>query len=261
MTIEPTTWRRADHGPVAVVRYDRPPENLLGFAQLAELDALLHEIAKDSGVKVVVLTGAGRGCFVGHADVGDVERLVAGTECVGSADSWGAVCGRLAEIPQPVVAAVDGQAWGGGCELALAAQLRVAAASAHFRFVEVDAGAMPGAGGTQRLPRLIGSGRAALMVLGGGVVPAQQALQWGLVEAVLPDEDFPAAVLAWLEPIARQPRHALIAAKRALVDGEQMPIVAGLAYEQRLFRTLLRSDETRELFRSHGSRGTAGGPG
>jgi enoyl-CoA hydratase/carnithine racemase len=138
-------------------------------------------------------------------------------------------------MPQPVVAAVNGQAWGGGCELALACTLRVAAASAHFGQPEVVVGIIPGAGGTQRLPRLIGPGRAAELILSGRIIDAAEAERFGLVEAVLPDEGFVDAAVAWAQRIAEQPRHAVVAAKRAILDGLKVPLGKGLGIEGSLF--------------------------
>jgi enoyl-CoA hydratase/carnithine racemase len=242
------TWRREQHGAVAVLRFERPPENLMTYLLLDELDEALQRVAEDRAVTVVVLTGAIDGYFVGHADLADVEQLVTGRPGAGDPDAWGRALDRISAIPQPVVAAVNGQAWGGGCELALACLLRVAGTGAHFRFVEVAAGAIPGAGGTQRLPRLIGASRAAHMILTGRLVLAQEALTLGLVDAVLPDAAFLEHVLAWVAPIADQPRHTVLAAKRAMVDGLNLPLPEGLANEQRLFRAVLSSPESQRLF-------------
>jgi enoyl-CoA hydratase/carnithine racemase len=133
------------------------------------------------------------------------------------------------------VAAVDGQAWGGGSELCWACTTRVASTAATFGQPEVLVGIIPGAGGTQRLPRLIGAGRAAELVLSGRVVPADEALRLGMVEAVLPAEGFPAAALAWAGRFATPPRPAVVAAKRAIVDGLRLPLDEGLRRESALF--------------------------
>lgn len=242
------SWRLERHGAVAVVLFDRPPENLMSYVLLDELAALLDGVAEDRGVTVVVLTGAVPGYFVGHADLDDVVQLVEGRTGPGDPGAWSRTLTRFASLPQPVVAAVNGQAWGGGFELALAATWRVAAASAHFRFVEVAAGAIPGAGGTQRLPRLVGSGRAAELILSGRLVGATEAAALGLVEAVLPDQGFLDAVLTWLDPVSRSPRHSVVAAKRALVEGQGLTLEDGLAHEQQIFRATLRSAESRRLF-------------
>jgi enoyl-CoA hydratase/carnithine racemase len=235
-------------GGVVVLTYRRPPENVIGFADLAELDRVLVQWADDERARVIVLTGGAVGTFVAHADLADVAALI-DDRATGpdGPDVWARALGRLATIPQPVVAAVNGQAWGGGCELALACTLRVAAQSAHFRFVEVANGAIPGAGGTQRLPRLIGFSQAARLVLGGERIDADRAAAIGLVDAVLPDANFIQHALAWVAPIATQPRHSLVAAKRALVDGASLSLSDGLELEQGIFRDILRSAETRAL--------------
>jgi enoyl-CoA hydratase/carnithine racemase len=241
-------WQSELSDGVAVLTYVRPPENVLGFADLAELDEALMRWADDERARVIVITGGVAGYFVAHADLADVGALVDDRPTGRHGpDSWGRALARLSSIPQPVVAAVNGQAWGGGCELALAALLRVASTSAHFRFVEVADGAIPGAGGTQRLPRLIGPSRAARLILGGLRVMADEAAALGLVDVVLPDIGFLDHVMEWVAPIAAQPRHSLAAAKRALLDGLAVPLDEGLELERRLFRGVLRSPETRAL--------------
>jgi len=241
-------WQVQRHDAVAVLSYRREPENVLGFADLAELDQRLIEVGEDAAVRVIVLTGGLPGYFVAHADLADVDSLVFGTDPGPfGPDAWTNTLQRIADVPQPVVAAVNGQAWGGGFELALACLMRVASESAHLRFVEVEHGAIPGAGGTQRLPRLVGPATAARLVLGGELVTAQVALRLGIVDAVFPDDDFLAQVLAWVAPLARAPGHSLAAAKRALVDGAALALSDGLALEQRLFREVLQSPQTRAM--------------
>ena len=237
------TWRRTrhEHG-VVVLHYLRPPENVVGFADLAELDEQLLAVAADETASVVVQHSDLAGYFVAHADLADVAALASDAPVEGPGPQmWGQALARMSEIPQPVVAALDGQAWGGGLEIALAATLRVASPRAHVRLVEVGHGAIPGAGGTQRLPRLVGPAAAADLVLRGQVLPADQAYRLGLVQAVLDEPDFLAAVLAWVEPMARAPLTAVRAAKHALVTGSTMSLEDGLAVEQQLFRSLLRT--------------------
>ena len=142
-----------------------------------------------------------------------------------------------------MVAAINGQAWGGGCELALACSFRVVARAGHFCQLEVSKGAIPGAGGTQRLPRLIGLSRALRAILTSRVIRADEAYALGLADAVLPDEDFLAHVLEWLQPIAEQPRHALIAAKAAVMQGLELPFQQALDNERRLFHEAVTAKE------------------
>ncbi|HZT65299.1 MAG TPA: enoyl-CoA hydratase/isomerase family protein [Acidimicrobiales bacterium] len=228
-------WHTEMGGGAAVATFVRPPRNMMSFAAVGELADLLGALAGDESVKVVVLTGGVPGYFVAHADLDDLTRIGRGEPVEGDARDWRRATDLLESVPQPVVAAVNGQAWGGGCELALACTVRVAAASAHFAQPEVNVGIIPGAGGTQRLPRAVGPGRAAELILSGRVVEAEEALRIGLVQAVLPDDGFLDAVLDWLGPMLSKPRHALAAAKQAVVQGARLPLDEGLRLEGRLF--------------------------
>lgn len=239
-------WGAELRGGVAILTYTRPPENVLGFADLADLDAMLQRWGDDERARVIVLTSGIPGYFAAHADLADVGALVHGTTTgPHGPDAWGRALTRISAIPQPVIAAVGGQAWGGGFELALSCLLRVASPAAHFRFPEVADGAIPGAGGTQRLPRLIGLPRAARIILSGELVTAAEALHLGLVEALLPGEVFLDAVLDWVTPLASQPRHSLAAAKQALLLSTHTGLDQGIAAEQDIFRAVLTSPQTR----------------
>jgi enoyl-CoA hydratase/carnithine racemase len=232
-------WDVRRDGAVATVAFDAPPANEMTLVALAELDALLHELARDEGVSVVVVASDRPGAFIAHADRGDVADLRSGAIPPESFERWLWTLLTLESLPQPVVAAVDGQAWGGGCELSLACTFRVCTPRAHFCQHEIGRGAMPGAGATQRLPRLVGAAHAARMVLTGCVVDAPEAMRIGLVDALLDEEDFMGAVRTWIEPLVDKPRASLMAAKRALVEGSRMPLLDGLRFEQRLFRELI----------------------
>jgi enoyl-CoA hydratase len=230
-----THWELERRGAAALATFSRPPRNLMSMAAMTELEALLGTVAADPEIAVLVLTGGVDGYFVAHADLDDLMALGRGEPVEGDPGSWGRAFAQLAAMPQPVVAAIDGQAWGGGCELALACTLRVASERAHFGQPEVAVGIIPGGGGTQRLPRLVGAGRAAELILSARIIDAAEALRIGLVEAVLPTDDFVAHVLQWVEPMATKPRAALFAAKRSMVDGLQLPLDEGLRIEGRLF--------------------------
>jgi enoyl-CoA hydratase/carnithine racemase len=140
-----------------------------------------------------------------------------------------------------VVAAIDGQAWGGGCESALASTFRIGSPATHFSQMEILRGAMPGAGATQRLPRVIGHSRAAHMLMTGRRVEADEALRIGLLDAVIDDADFAQGVRHWIAPIAQQPRKALIAIKESMAAGLRLPPEEALRNEQRLFHQVLGS--------------------
>jgi enoyl-CoA hydratase/carnithine racemase len=228
-------WTLERQGAVGLATFTRPPRNLMSMAAMGELEQLATDVAADPEIAVLVLTGGVDGYFVAHADLDDLTRLGRGEPVEGDPGSWHRTFALIEAMPQPVVAAVDGQAWGGGCELSLACTLRVASERAHFGQPEVSVGIIPGAGGTQRLPRLIGAGRAAELVLSARIIDAAEALRIGLVEAVLPVDGFVDAAVAWVQPMATKPRPALFAAKRAVIDGLRLPLEDGLRLEGRLF--------------------------
>jgi enoyl-CoA hydratase/carnithine racemase len=256
-----TTWTLTRHGATALATFARPPRNLMSMAAMTELEAVLDVVAADESITVLVLTGGVPGYFVAHADLDDLSAMGRGEPVDGDPGSWSRAFERLATMPQPVIAAVNGQAWGGGCELSLACTLRIAATSAHFGQPEVVVGIIPGAGGTQRLPRAVGPGRAAEMVLSGRIIDSEEAERIGLVQAVLPDEGFVDAALEWADRIAAQPRHAVVAAKRALVEGMQLPLAEGLQLEGRLFLECQLRPETVALEERAAEREKAAPPG
>lgn len=229
------SWSVDREGAVTTVSIDRPPENLMSFALLDELDELLEQVATDESTHVVMITAERPGLFVGHADRTDLDRVGRGELESDAFASWLRTLRRIETIPQPVVAAIGGPAWGGGCELALACTLRIGSPRAEFCQMEILRGAMPGAGASQRLPRLIGAGRAADMILTGRVVDAEEARAIGLLTAILDAPDFGSAARDWAIELASRRRPALVAAKRALIEGGDLPLVDALRLEQRLF--------------------------
>jgi enoyl-CoA hydratase/carnithine racemase len=234
------SWNITHHDHIAVVSFNRPPENRLLFSSLAELDQLLSEVGQDPQVSLVVLASDCPGYFSAGADISDIGKLREGAPPSDAFERWLWTLARLESLPQPVIAAIDGRAVSGGCEMALACTLRVGSLQAQFAQLEITRGAMPGAGGTQRLPRVVGLSRAAHIILTGRSVAAHEAHAIGLLDAILEGANFRDAVLAWAEPIASKPRAALVAAKQALVEGSSLPPMNGLFLEQRLFLQLVR---------------------
>jgi enoyl-CoA hydratase len=228
-------WSLEEHDAVAVATFSRPPRNLMSMKAMTELEGLVGEIAERDDIAVLVLTGGVPGFFVAHADIDDLAAMGRGEPVEGDPGSWARAFATIEAMPQPVVAAINGQAWGGGCELSMACTLRVAAESAHLGQPEVVVGIIPGGGGTQRMPRLIGAAKAAELILTGRIIEAAEAERIGLVNAVLPDDNFLDHVLEWVQPMTQWPRHAVVAAKRAIVDGLRLPFEEGLAIEGRLF--------------------------
>ncbi len=242
------TWIETRHGNTAVLTFTRPPKNWMNQISMTELVAHLERISQVPGeVTVVMLTGGVDGYFIAHADLDDLEKFAKGESAGGDPGAWGKALRLLETMPQPTVAAIDGQAWGGGCETALACTMRIGSERAHLSQPEVSVGIIPGAGGTQRLPRLVGSAIGAELCLSGRVVEAAEAQRIGLLNAVLPTGGFQEAALSWCGRIARNPASAVFAAKRAVLEGLQVPLHDGLRLEGRLFIEANRSDEAREL--------------
>ena len=219
----------------------------MSFAAMNELADELEALAgRTDEVSVVVLTGGVDGYFVAHADLDDLAALAKGQPGTGDPAGWGRAMRLLEEMPQPTIAAIDGQAWGGGCEISLACTMRVGSERAHLGQPEVVVGIIPGAGGSQRLPRLVGGGVGAELVLSGRIVQADEALRIGLLNAVLPTAGFVDAVVDWCGRFTRNPNPALFAAKQAVVQGMKGTLQEGLAIEGQLFLRLNASDEAQQ---------------
>ena len=231
---------------IAVLTFTRPPSNWMSIAAMTELADALDEIAgRTSDVTVVVLTGGVDGYFIAHADLDDLASLGRGESVEGDPRAWRRALSTLESMPQPTVAAIDGQAWGGGCETALACTVRLGSERAHLGQPEVTVGLIPGAGGTQRLPRIVGPAVGAELCITGRVLHADEALHVGLLNAVLPTDGFLDHALRWCGQITRNPAAAVFAAKRAVIDGLRLPLDEGLRLESRLFREVNASPEAR----------------
>jgi len=205
-------------GAVAVVTLDRPAKrNALNRALVNGLHGVFEGLAADPDLGAVVLQSSGKD-FMAGADIAELKERGADEALEGINAS---LFDRIEACPAPVVAAVGGYALGGGCELALACDLRIAGVSAVFAQPEVLLGIIPGAGATYRLPRLVGIGRAKELIYTGRRVAAEEALAWGLVNAVVPDDRLRAEALAYAERIARRGRRAVRAAKSALDAGRR----------------------------------------
>jgi enoyl-CoA hydratase/carnithine racemase len=239
-TARTSHWSVEVDDAAAYVTFDRRPDNQLRFADLRALEAVLAVLGEDAAVAVVVLQSGCPGYFLGHADLDEIEQLRRGERTDDTLARWMSTTAAVESLPQPVVAAVDGQAWGGGCELALACTFRIASPASHFAQMEILRGAMPGAGATQRLPRLIGWSPAAHMLMTGRRVDAGEALSLGLLTAIIDDHDFTAGVRRWVSEIASQPRRGLVGIKQAMREGQRLSPDDAYRNEQRLFHEVLQ---------------------
>jgi len=230
-----TVTLEVDEG-VGTIRLDRPPMNALDSATQDRLKGLAEEAAGRPEVRAVVLWG-GRKVFAAGADIKEMQTMSYEDMVDRSRDLQDAFT-AVARIPKPVVAAVNGYALGGGCELALCADFRIAAENAKLGQPEILLGLIPGAGGTQRLSRLVGPSRAKDLIFTGRMVDAQEALSIGLVDRVVPADEVYEQARAWAGRLARGPAYALRAAKEAVDAGLDTDLTTGLALERSLFAGL-----------------------
>src|SRR5919204_75114 len=234
----------------ALVTLDRPDAlNALNRAQLTELRDRLAELAADDEVRAVVLTGAGDRAFAAGADIKEMEPM-----SVDEAHAWGALgheCGRLLEtMPKPTIAAINGFALGGGCELALACDIRYASTDAKVGQPETNIGIVPGWGGTQRLPRMVGIGVAKELIYSGRMVDAEEALRVGLVNAVFPPQELLERALELARSLAAKSPLVLAAAKELVNRSLQGDLGAGLDDEAGKFAQLFASEDQKEGMRA-----------
>jgi enoyl-CoA hydratase/carnithine racemase len=228
---------------VAAIQLNRPPMNALNTAVQEQLRAAAGLLGADESVRAVVIHG-GEKVFAAGADVKEFAgqdhayMMRDGQRLTSALDA-------LARIPKPVIAAVTGYALGGGCELALTADFRVSADDARWGQPEILLGIIPGAGGTQRLPRLIGPARAKDLIYSGRFVGAEEALRIGLVDRVVPKADVLHTALDWAAQLARGPALALAAAKAAVDGGLDGDLASGLRLEAHLFASLFATEDRR----------------
>lgn len=237
-------------GGVAWVTINRPDaRNALAKQTNEELAAVAAELGRDREVRAVVLTGSGDRSFCAGADLKE-RKGVAAEDTAPYVDAIAGAINAWAALPKPTIAAVNGFAYGGGCELALACDFRVASENAAFALTEVRLGIMPGAGGTQRLPRLIGVARAKEMVLLGRRVSAQQALAIGLVNAVAPAGELSQVVEELLDELSVCAPISVAKAKEAIDRGVEVGIDEGLRIERRCYEVTLFTEDRNEGLRA-----------
>lgn len=224
-----TTTDVTRHGRVAVLRVNRPEvRNALDLATVRELTQSMATLSADDGVGAIVITGAGESVFVSGADIKDIRARKRND---GLAAINSSLFVAIDKCPKVTIAAVNGLALGGGCELALACDLRVAAAHAKFGQPETGLGIIPGAGATQRLPRLVGLGRAKHLILTGEAIDAERALEWGLVSAVVPSAELMTQTLELAERVLSRGPLAVRLAKIALNASARVDLDSGLMIE------------------------------
>ncbi|HEX7161751.1 MAG TPA: enoyl-CoA hydratase-related protein [Trebonia sp.] len=233
---------------IATIRLDRPKMNALNAQVQAEIAAAAAQVTEDSAVRAVILYGGER-VFAAGADIKEMAPLGAADMSERTAALQSAL-NDVADIPKPVVAAVTGYALGGGLELALSADFRVLGESAKVGQPEILLGVIPGAGGTQRLPRLIGPAKAKDLIFTGRHVAAAEALEIGLADKVVPDAEVYQAARDLMARYVTGPALALRAAKQAVNRGLEVDLVTGLEIERLQFASLFATEDQKAGMRS-----------
>ena len=233
---------------VGTIRIDRPKMNALDAQVQEEIRAAAAEATARDDVRAVVVYG-GEKVFAAGADIKEMVAM-GYTDMVTRSGALQSAFTAVAAIPKPVVAAVTGYALGGGCELALCADVRIAGEGATFGQPEILLGIIPGAGGTQRLSRLVGPSRAKDLIFTGRFVPAEEALRIGLVDTVVPDDQVYAEALAWARQFTGAAAYALRAAKEAVDRGLEVDLATGLEIERVQFAALFATEDRTTGMRS-----------
>jgi len=229
---------------LAIVKINRPPVNALNSEVVTEIHQMFDELEKDEQVKVIILTGEGK-AFVAGADISEMVDF--GPEGGAEFSKKGqAAFDKIENTPKPVIAAINGFALGGGCEIAMACDIRIAVEGAKLGQPEVNLGVIPGFAGTQRLPRLVGKGKAKELIFTGNMVTAEEAEQIGLVNQVLTAEELMNTAKEMAKTIASKGPAAVRAAKLAINEGVNYELSKGLEIENRAFAKLFETEDQKE---------------
>ena len=231
---------------VARITINRPDKlNALDRSTTQGIGAAARRASADPDVRVVIVAGAGEKAFVAGADIAEMSALGAREAQIYSQELRESFA-AIENSPKPVIAAINGFALGGGCELAMACHVRIASEAARFGQPEVGLGLIPGAGGTQRLVRIVGRGRALDLILSGGMIDAAEAYRIGLVTKVAPAADLDRVVTEYAAKLLEKSPVALSRALEAVLSGSEMASEDGLRFESSLFGLCFASDDMRE---------------
>jgi enoyl-CoA hydratase len=231
---------------VGIVTINRPQKlNALNIKTIEELKVIFEEIGNNQEVRAVVLTGSGEKAFVAGADISELSKL-SPLQAKEFSHNGQAVFNKIENLNKPVVAAINGFALGGGCELSLACHIRFASENAKFGQPEVNLGIIPGYGGTQRLARVINNGRALEYILTGDLFDANEAFRIGVVSRIFTQAELLPKVIEFAEKVASKPHHAVRLALKSVNAVNSMTLNEGLNYEAALFALVTGTDDFKE---------------
>ena len=236
-------------GNIGIITMNRPEAlNALSSAVFADLSKALDQVERDEEVYVVIITGAGR-AFVAGADIGEMAHMNV-EEGLSFSELGNSLLMRVDMFPKPTIAAVNGFALGGGCELSLACDIRIASEKAKFGQPEVGLGIIPGFGGTQRMARIIGTGPAMELIFTADTIDAKQAEKIGMVNHVVPAEELMDAAIAMAEKIASKAQVAIRTSKMALRRGIDCDINTAVTYEALAFATCFGTEDQKDAMKA-----------
>jgi enoyl-CoA hydratase len=232
---------------VGLITVNRPATmNALDMDTLAELDRAVGQAELDAGIRVVIFTGAGEKAFVAGGDIADLNSRMGLAHYLELAERLHTIFRRIETLDKPTIGAINGWALGGGTELLLCFDIRIAAQSARFGLPEITLGLFPGAGGSQRLIRQIPLCKAKELMFTGTRLSSEDAERIGLINKVVPDAELMTTVFAMANEIAQKSPLVLKLLKRAMVDGDEMPLRAALRHEQAMIGLVLDSADAHE---------------
>ena len=231
---------------IAIVTLDHRPVNALNRKTLQELGDVIDAIRAEAAVKVVILTGAGSLAFVAGADIKEIAELESAKAAQDLAVLGQTVFLKIQRLRKPVIAAINGVCLGGGCELAMACHLRISGDRARFGQPEINLGIIPGWGGTQRLPRLIGKTKATEWILTGDFITAQEAARLGLVNQLVPQDQVLKVARDFARKLASKGGVAIAQALWAIEEGLELPLEQGLQKEAEAFQRVTETEDSRE---------------
>ena len=238
--------RLEKEGPLAIVKLTNPPLNVLHPQMVVELDECFTGLAADAEVVAAIITGDGDRAFCAGADIKEFPRLMAPGGAEPQANAFHAGLGKIMELGKPTIAAVNGLALGGGLEVAMACDMRVVAANAQLGQPEIKLGLLPGAGGTQRLPRLVGAGRALELMYTGDPIGAEEAYRIGLANRIAPQGEALSEAKALAAKITGMAGVALRYIQQAVNRGMGVSLQEGLRIEADLFAKIFQTEDVRE---------------
>jgi len=232
---------------VGIITINRPPTNAINLELLEEMDKIFDQVSEDTGIKAVVITSANEKTFISGADVKSMDGTISqgralSTDKIKVQD----VFNKISYILKPVIAAINGHALGGGCEIALACDFRFMAKGGKIGLTEVLFGLLPGAGGTQRLVRLLGRAKATELLFRGLRLSAEEALEIGLVDKIFNPKDLLNEAVSYAKTFTRQAPMALKEIKRCINAAWEMGIKEGLGLESEAFRRLISTEDVKE---------------